>query len=146
MPVKMDWIIPGQVIYHRWWGVGTLDDMRYANQQSLDLYAQYPDRSLIHTVANAIGQERAEGGLTQIRQIYSALDHPQTGWNILIIDKPLLRFMGNIALQIGRPKARLRFINGIDEWQPFLQERDGTIDWDALDESIILQFEAEMAR
>jgi len=143
MPVKMDWIIPGQVLYQRWWGVGTLNDMRWVNETALHMIAQYPDRPLIHSVVNAIGQEKSEGSLSQIRQTYTVLDHPQTGWIVLAIDQPILRFVGNIALQIGT-QSRIRFINDIDEWQPFLKERDSTIDWSALDLSVVERLEREI--
>lgn len=141
MSVKMDWLVPGQVIYQRWWGVGTLDDMRRVNQTTLDMFSQHPDRAFIHCVANAIGQERAEGGISQIRQTYTVLDHPQTGWILIVVDKPLLRITGNIALQIGRPQSRLRFINSVNDWQSTLIQHDPTIDWDTLDLSVIERLE-----
>ncbi len=144
MPAKIDWLIPGQVIYQRWWGLGTLDDMRWANQKSLDMFAQYPDQPLIHCIANATGQEKIDAGLQQISQIYTALDHPQAGWVLLIDNNPLIRFMGNIALKIGRRGTRLRFINNMDEWKPFLKERDTMIDWDMINLSIIEEFEKEI--
>jgi len=143
MPVKMDWIIPGQVIYHRWWGVGTLEDIQWVNQKSLDMYAQYPDRPLIHTFTNGTGQEKIGVSLQEMRKTYTVLDHPQTGWIILTSDNPLITFISNIALQIGR-KSRIRFINEIDEWQSFLKERDTTIDWSALDLSVMERLEREM--
>ncbi len=144
MSVKIDWLIPGEVIYQRWRGIGTLDDMRWVNQQTLDMFAQYPDRPLIHFVVNGIGQEKNEGGLTQIRQIYTALDHPQMGWLILIINKPLLRFIGNIVLQIGRRRPKLQFMDSMDGWQSALQERDSTIDWDNANFDVITRFESEI--
>ena len=143
MPVKIGWLIPGEVIYQRWWGVCTLDDVRYINDTALEMMAQYPDRPLIHHVANGTGQEKVEGGLSQIRHTFTTLDHPQTGWILLIVDQILLRFVVNIALQIG-VKSRIRFMDNVDEWQPFLKERDNTIDWDKLDLEVITQFESEI--
>jgi len=143
MPVKMDWIIPGQVIYHRWWGAGTLDDIKLADQKMHDMYAQYPDRPLIHTLANGHGQEKIGVSLQEISKNYTILDHPQTGWIMLTANNPIIKFVSNIALQMGR-KSRIRFINEIDEWQPFLKERDSTIDWSALDLSVIDHFEREV--
>lgn len=143
MAARIDWLIPGQVIYQRWWGTGTLDDMRQMNQQSLDMFAEYPTRPQIHFVVNGIGQKNNEGGITQIRRIYTVLDHAQMGWIILVVDSPLLRLLCNIVLRIGRPQARIVFINRMDEWRDILREHDPTIEWYRLNLDVIDQLEAE---
>lgn len=118
--------------------------MRQVNQQSLDMFAQYPDRHLIHFIVNANGQEKNEGGLTQIRRIYTILDHAQMGWIILVVDKPLIRFVCNIVLKIGKPQSRILFLDNMDDWQSTLQERDSTLDWNRLNPEVIAQFESEI--
>jgi len=141
MPAQVDWIIPGQVIYQRWWGYATAIEAQQVNEQVHEMFAEYPNSPLIHNIINAQGQQGAELKLHEIRKTYTILDDSRVGWIILIVDNIFLRFAANISLQINR-KARIHFINSIDDWQSVLQERTSTIDWDKMKVDLISQFEA----
>lgn len=145
MPVKVGWLVEGSVVYHNWWGVGTLEDMVYVNDRMLEMYAQFPERPLIHTIANSLQQSKTEGGLGDIRKAYTVLDEPQTGWVILTTSNPVIRFVGNIAMQMGRKeKARLRILSDPKAAINFLHQVDGTVPWEDMDQGIMERFDAEM--
>jgi len=89
MPVLIDWLVEGEVIYHHWWGTGTLDDARYANQQMLELYMEYPNSDSIHTIVNGVYQEKTEVSIPSARRIYTVLYNKRTGWIMCAISNSL---------------------------------------------------------
>ena len=143
MAVLIDWLIEGEVIYQQWWGTGTLDDARYVNRRTLELFAEYPDRPLIHSLVNAVYQEKTEVSIASARRIYTVLDHRQIGWILMSSDNTFLAFFGNIILQL-RNKIRFRVLKSLDDSIDFLKEADDSIHWDQADWSVIERFEAEM--
>lgn len=143
MPVLLDWLIEGEVIYQHWWGTGTLDDARHVNQRTLELFQQYPDRPLIHSIVNALHQEKTEVSIASARRIYTVLDHRQLGWVLMVSNNAFLIFFGNIILQL-RSKIRFRIQKRLDDSIDFLKETDSNINWDNADWSVIERLEAEM--
>jgi len=144
MPVSLDWLVEGEVIYHHWWGVGTIEDVRYVNERTLAMYAQHPDRPLIHTIANSIDQSKNTASFSETRTEYTGLDHDQTGWILLVGANPIVRFAANIILQIGRKdKARIRMVASMDEAIDWLTKMDSTINWDAANWSVVERLKAE---
>ena len=143
MAVKIDWLIEGQVIYQYWSGTGTLDNVGYVNKRTLELYEEYPDRPLIHTLVNAVDQETTEVGIQSARNAMPALDHSQTGWIIMLLDNRIFEFVSNIMLQI-KTKTRFRIRKNTDEGIKYLKTVDPSIHWDKANWSIIEDFKSEI--
>ncbi|GEM_PF-2170316 len=142
MTVKIDWLIEGQIIYHYWSGIGTIEDIIYVNQRTLEFYQEYPDRPLIHTIVNAVDQKNTEVGIQSGRNAMPALDHPQTGWIIMLLDNRIFEFVSNIMLQI-KTKTRFRIRKDTTEGIKFLKTVDPSINWENANWSIIEQFKIE---
>lgn len=145
MPVAVDWLVEGSVIYLHWWGAGTLADMEYANERGLEMYAQFPDRPLIHTVSNAFHQTKVESGLTELRDAFTVLDNPRTGWIVIATANPVMRFVGNIVVQMKRQeKARLRIFGKPEDCISFLESVETTVPWDTMDATLIERMNSGM--
>lgn len=145
MPAKIGWLVEGAVIYQNWWGVGTLTDAEYVNARSLEMYAAFPDRPLIHTIANAVHQSRSEGSIIDYRNAYTILDDPRTGWIVITTGNPVIRFIGNVVVQMRRQdKDRLRMLSDPTAGIEFLKMADRTIPWDTMDTTLIKRLDSEI--
>lgn len=136
MPVSIDWLIEGRVIFQYWWGIGTLDDVHRVNAQTLAMYEQYPNQSNIHTIADSSDQDSVQSSISDIRGAYTGLDHPQTGWILLIVNNnSVVRLIGNIILRISPVKFQL-FRNLTDSLNA-LERIDPTINLNHINHAVI---------
>lgn len=107
MSVSVDWLIRGQVIYNRWWGVCTIEEVHESTGQVLEMYHEYPE-NVIHTIADTTFAYKPDYSLGDLRQLStSMLKHPQTGWIILIVNNSTFRMMGNLLLTLTGIRFKL---------------------------------------
>lgn len=107
MPAIVDWLIEGRVIYHYWWGNGTVDDAHSVNSQTLDMYAQYPEQEKIHIVVDSTKQDTIDVNFTDAQQAYTIINHNQIGWVIIMTNNSLIRMICNAILYLTPVQFRL---------------------------------------
>ena len=134
MPVLLDWLIEGEVIYHYWWDIGTIEDVHFVNETTLQMYEQYPERSAMHTVVDSLDQTKVDANLLEIRQSYTIVNHPRTGWAVMALPNPFMRFAANFLFQFGLgDNTRMRMLKNPEACIKFLKDVDRSINWAAMD-------------
>lgn len=135
MPAVLNWLIEGKVIYQYWWGIGTLDDIHQVNAQTLAMYADHPHQAKIHTISDALDQDIVQSSISDIRRSYTALDHPQTGWVILINNHSMIRVIGNLLMRLSQGQFRMErtYPKALD----ILSKLDSHIDMSKIDSSVL---------
>ena len=137
MAVKTRWYIQGAVIYVKFWGETTVDDMRQFIQDAYELSDQ-SDRSLVHVIADSSRVTKGVNIKDVMKTLSNVKPHPKAGWNITIGEKDkLIRFTTDVARQLLR--VRTRSFNTIDEAVTFLKDIDPSIDWDKANKMVLVE-------
>jgi len=137
MAVKTRWYIQDAVIYVKFWGETTVDDMRQFIQDAYELSDQ-SDRSLVHVIADSSRVTKGVNIKDVMKTLSNVKPHPKAGWNITIGEKDkLIRFTTDVARQLLR--VRTRSFNTIDEAVTFLKDIDPSIDWDKANKMVLVE-------
>jgi len=137
MAVKTRWYIQDAVIYVKFWGETTVDDMRQFIQDAYEL-SDLSDRSLVHVIADSSRVTKGVNIKDVMKTLSNVKPHPKAGWNITIGEKDkLIRFTTDVARQLLR--VRTRSFNTIDEAVTFLKDIDPSIDWDKANKMVLVE-------
>jgi hypothetical protein len=135
VPYDIGWYIENEIIYIRYSGVTTPDELRESLVMVQDMI-EGSHRSLVHVIGDVGEVTQAvptKDTLGIVRQVGS---HDRSGWNIILREQSVLVKM-SAALGMSIFKTRNRMFDTLEEAEAFLKEMDTTLNWDRVDRSII---------
>jgi hypothetical protein len=123
MPVEVSWLVPQRIVYERFTGEVTVQDIRQNSELVAPLMAE--GIPLIHTIID-VSDITAHPGINDIRNSTSMEIYEGEGWRILVGANAVARFVGSIILQIMQ--RRFRAFSTMDEALQFLDDQDDSLD------------------
>ena len=128
MPFSAAWYIKDEIIYTRYWGVVTPEELRDCVLATKDLMEQSP-RSIIHVISD-VGDVTIPVAIKDTMRIIREIGpHPRSGWTLNIREKSALIKMG-AALDSSIFKLRFRAFSTLDQAIAHLKFFDSAISWD----------------
>lgn len=125
MPIEKSWLQPDRVIFQRYVGTVTLEDLDESQRLSTSwLETGTPP---IHHVVDMSTVEEYPKSLSQFKNTLYSIRDPRLGWVIIIADRPVVRFLASIIAQIVVPQGRLKLFDTLDAGLRFLAEQDSTL-------------------
>jgi hypothetical protein len=123
MPVEVSWLIPQRIVYERFSGEVTVEDIRHNSDLVAPMMAE--GVPLIHTIID-VSEITGHPGLNEIRNSTPMETYDGEGWRILVGANAVARFIGSIILQIMQ--RRFRAFQTMEEALQFLEDQDETLD------------------
>jgi len=123
MPVEVTWYLEDRIIYSKYSGNVTIEDVRNGTQQ-VKKFA-YQGTPLVHNIANMLEIETFPKNLRQIRNAIEQLDNNILGWTVIINRNKLLRFIVSTVSQLAR--ARFLIFDNQEDALAFLYRMDASL-------------------
>lgn len=136
MPFTIDWLIPGQVIFLRVFGVITEDDMR-ASFESVNNMIESSNYPHVHLIDDTGDVEKPISPLKALdigRQIGI---HERLGWALITREKSVLVKMGT-AFGSSLVKSKVKSFETLEDAEAFLKDVDASLKWDQIDRKVIV--------
>lgn len=135
MPNSSQWYIPNEVLFQRYWGVITLDDLEKGMLKSKEMI-ESSSRHLVHCILDVGDVTESLPLADSLKLVRKIGSHPRAGWQITIREKSLLVKMGS---SFGRSllNLRTRTFDSFDEAVAFLHDVDDTIAWENAEPAVI---------
>lgn len=130
MPYSVNWLIENEIVYVRYSGVMSIEDLRNCLLESMT-YMENSPRELVHSI-NDVGDVDEAVSMKVIREVGT---HPRAGWSFTIREKSKMVKMAS-GLGASVFKMRYRSYDMLDEALQHLKSFDSAISWDKLDLSV----------
>jgi len=126
MPVDLNWLLEGRILYIQLTGVLTIDDIKDASQRGVDMLD--PSMNLpvhtIHDSRNIIEPPKNVRALFEVSK--AALQDPRLGWMINVSSQN--QFLTYMITMMGKlTGSEFRFESSVSEALNFLQMVDQTL-------------------
>lgn len=123
MPQQTVWYQPNRVIYQRYNGNLTAEDLSHANVNIRQLlqHGQPP----IHLIVDALNVTQIPLNLKTIQESSNLSHDPNLGWMVVAVNNPLFRFFTSALSQIAR--AHFCIVASREEALATLMRLDGTL-------------------
>src|SRR5688572_15302383 len=133
MPHEIGYLIDKRVIYHRFSGHVTIDEIREGNTAAIDFIRR--GGPPVHDIVDASAVVDVHFHLKELLSATSFTREPQLGWMILVGGNPLVRFFATMLGQVGR--LHFHTANDLDEAFAILQRVDLSLwDWSPMSATI----------
>lgn len=127
MPVTIDWTIKGYVIFIRYSGDITMDDVREVRDRVVEMRDSTPGDHFIHHIAeidNAGTYPKSLGEIASVARPF--LTHPRMGYTVVVnLSNPFARFLAEMLAKFTR--MRYRSVSTFDDALSFLHSVDTSI-------------------
>jgi hypothetical protein len=123
MTMKVQWYIPGKVIYIRYEGEITPVEMANAFQFTSQQIDTVADGIAVHGIGDMIGSRLSMTNLGKWNEAaQSWVKHPKLGWTIMRLDDKIMKFFASTIIQVAKARVRIvseyadipQFLTGID--------------------------------
>lgn len=135
MPYSVSWYIKDEIVYTRYSGVVTPDEMRKCMIEATELIESSP-RNLVHAISDVGDVMEAvslKDSITIVREVGM---HPRAGWSFVIREKsPLIKMGAAMGASIFR--MRYKALDTMEQVREHLKFFDQDIHWENADESVI---------
>jgi len=126
MTIDISWQQPRRVIYERFYGTITIEEMT-AIQQEFIRYLNDGDAP-VHAIIDLGGVRDFPKSLTQIRQGLVTTGTTQLGRVVLVTGKnPLVKFISSVISQLILKNAQYALCDSLDEAVRILRDRDPSV-------------------
>lgn len=130
MPSELGYYYEKRVIYMRFYGVVTNEELRASNEMLLRLVAEGTPR--IYILVDSFDMTKHESGLAEIRSIFNSAPLDVVAWIVLIGVDPLARFFASVVSQLLNMRFRfekdraaaVEFIRSVDDTLSNLSNHD----------------------
>lgn len=123
MPVDVSWYLEDRIIYSKYSGNITIDDIRNGTQQVKQLV--YEGTPLVHNIAHLLEINNFPKNIRKIRNTVVRMDNNVIGWTVVINRNKLLRFIVSTVSQLAR--ARFRIFDNQADAIDFLYRMDSSL-------------------
>ncbi|MBC7813177.1 MAG: hypothetical protein H7175_18610 [Burkholderiales bacterium] len=123
MPAEITWQQQGRVVYQRYSGILTLDELR----QGSILVAQHINAGTppVHVITDARELKKYPASLEQIKNSLSQANRGALGWTVLISTNYIQRFIATTTSRLAR--AQFQAVSSLDEALLFLNNVDASL-------------------
>ena len=130
----MNWYIKDEIIYVRYSGVITVDELRDCLTK-MRAFIESSPRGLVHFIMD-VGDIVEPVGLSDTLKLVRELgSHPRLGWSLSLREKSVLVKMG-ISFGSSIFKTRFRTFDTLDQAVAHLKLFDEGLSWDKVDNSV----------
>ena len=119
MAVTVSWLFPQRVVFVRYNGQVTLDDVQAQVRQTEAALAE--GEPPVHFVIDTTGIDKYDLSLSEIRAAFPGHD-PKIGWTVVYGPNRITRFFASILMQLV--KSQFQFVESHDEALIFLAHND----------------------
>lgn len=105
MPYQISYHIDKRIIYHRFYGTVTIDDIRRGNEDAIQLIRQ--GLPPVHDIVDASDVTKLQFTLRELLESTSFFKEQNLGWMILVGGNPLVRFFASVLGQVGAMRFRI---------------------------------------
>jgi len=134
MPFSVSWYIKDEIIYTRYWGTVTAEDLRNCLLQTQE-FMEHSPRSIIHVISDVGDIVEPVSFKDSMKIVREVGPHPRAGWTLNIREKSALIKMG-ASLGSSIFKMRFRAFSTLDQAIDHLKFFDSAISWDKIDKSV----------
>lgn len=134
MAYSNQWYLPGQILYNRFWGEPTVDELRAALLEQRQMFAA-SGRPLIHVISDSSAVTRPVPTNESVQVVRELGPSPQSGWTLIVGEKnAVVRLTVSVTRHVLN--LRVRYCDTIPQAIAFLKDMDESIDWSLADEGV----------
>ncbi len=127
MPIQSNWYVPKAVVFSRFSGAPTEDEIIQNGYNIIDLI-ETCDTPLIHIIVDTTAVTASPPLPATIRAAKSSPKHERAGWLVTIGEQnPIIKFASSVSRQLLQ--VRTQNFDTLEEAIAFLKSVDETIDW-----------------
>jgi hypothetical protein len=134
MPYTIDWLIENEIIYTRYSGVTTAEELRECLFKLKDLI-ESSSRFHVHIISDVSSITVAVPLKDSMRIVREVGPHPRSGWSITLGEKAFIVKMG-AALAASIFRMRIKTFDTLDQAIEHLKLVDEMLTWEKLDTSV----------
>jgi hypothetical protein len=135
MPYSIDWCIENEIVYLKYYGVVTVDELRTSMLETKAMIMG-SSRSLVHIITCVQEVTEAVQPLDSLRVSREVGQASNTGWAIQVgVKSPLVKMGIGIGTSVF--KMRTHALDSFAEAEDFLKEVDPTLSWDKANTTLI---------
>ena len=123
MPVEIKWYIPEHVLYARYSGEVSIDDIRRQYEEGIDL-CHSVETSLVHMIVEFDNVTSFPKSLSDYKGAFGEKAR-NAGWVIVVGDNRMIRFLSTVVSNLM--KLRFTYVNSSDEAIEYLVARDSAL-------------------
>ncbi|MEZ4670886.1 MAG: hypothetical protein R3E39_23530 [Anaerolineae bacterium] len=135
MACSIDWYVENEIIYVRYWGVISIEDVRHGLATTKAMIDGSP-RHLVHVIYDVGEIEVPLNPKENLALVRESGTHPRAGWNVMVGEKSVLIRMGS-KLGAGLLNVRIWSVDTVEESEAFLHDRDSAIRWENVNKAIL---------
>jgi hypothetical protein len=135
MPYSVDWYIQDEIIYSRYFGALTPDELRECLILTREFIESSP-RESVHTINDVSDVTESVALLDSLPIIREVGSHARVGWSFTLGEKSPLVKMG-AAMGASVFKIRYKAFDTLDQVIEHLKFFDQNISWEKADEAVI---------
>ena len=125
MTFEMGWLEPGRVVFVKFRGEMTVEEIHEESQQLIE-YLDNGASPLVHSLVDLTTLDNFPINVGVLnRATVDSLRHPRLGWTVLITDNRMVKYLG--AMVTGLSGVRYRTFTSLNEALTFLNEVDSTL-------------------
>lgn len=126
MPIELSWQQPRRVIYERFHGTITIEEMSAIQQKFIEYLNE--GEAPVHAIIDLSAVRDFPKSISQIRQGLVSTGNTQLGRIVLVTGKnPVLRFISSVISQLILKNAQYALCDSLEEAARLLRERDPSV-------------------
>lgn len=127
MAYHIEWYQQNRIIFEKFFGTVTLEDVRNLTTQSSKMFAA--GTPLIHVIVDLSEVESFPKTLGVIKEAIKSRPSPdRIGWAIIFGTKnPIIRFFASVLAQVSSERLRVRLMDSLEESVAFVYEQDQSL-------------------
>jgi hypothetical protein len=126
MPHKIEWFIPGRVVFGDFEGRVTLDELAEVDEKVNNYVAE--GDPLVHYIVEGLKITYLPNNIPKLAKTITYIHNKDLGWIIYITQNKLMRFLASTVSQLAQ--ARFRTFENLEEGIQFLLETDQSLNRD----------------
>lgn len=123
MPFEMSWYLPKRVVFLRYFGAATLQDIALVGENSVHYVLE--GTAPVHFLVDMTQVETFPTNLRQTARVIRTIKDPAMGWTVIISTNSLMRII--IATLSRLAGFRFRIVSSREEALAFLVSVDGSL-------------------
>lgn len=136
MPYETKWLIEGEIIYSRFWGISTEDELRQALTQVAEM-RDNSSRDTVHTITDTSKVTQVLPFQDSLRVVKEFDSNQDDSWEIVV---GKMNSIMKLSLSISRSVLKTKVINlqTIDEAIEHLKKEDPDLTWEKMNDNILM--------
>ena len=134
MPYSLDWYIPSQILFNRYYGVMTEEDLRKSMVQ-IEASMKASTMPFVHVIIH-VADITENLPLPTILKVMKDFPTQRGGWVLNVgTQSRITKMLISLGSQVANTRSRA--VDTLDEAFQFLRDVDNTIQWEHADAAVI---------